>query len=216
MSHHRQTWINSHWVEHDINLPIAGLPGTRALCDALVHVLLLVKIDNLWIETLLKINQNWYYQIETETCSRQRRLEVFTIFTFSKLAVERETVSIRGTGKVLKVPEESTFLLRTKGIAHFLSWIGHLHFRCAISSIERASFDGVIELVANTHPLLSVQSHVVVEESIFQRHALRWETFSRTSLVRWYLGKVAEKKLLDPTTPGLAKDQTFYYIFLQW
>ena len=102
--------LSSHWVEHNINLPIAGLPGTRALCDALVHVLPLVKIDHLWIETMHKITQNWNYQIETETCSRQRRLEVFTIFTFSKLAVERETVSIRGTGKVLKVPVESTFL----------------------------------------------------------------------------------------------------------
>ena len=102
--------LNSHWVEHDINLPIAGLPGTRALCDALVHVLPLVKIDHLWIETMPKMTQSWNYQIETETCSRQSRLVDFSTSTFSKLAVERETVSIRGTGKVLKVPVESTFL----------------------------------------------------------------------------------------------------------
>ena len=102
--------LNSHWIEHNIDLPIAGLPGTSALCDALVHVLLLVKIDHLWIETMHKITQNWNYQIETETCSRQSRLVYFSTSTISKLAVERETVSIRGTGKVLKVPVESTFL----------------------------------------------------------------------------------------------------------
>ena len=112
-----------------------------------------------------KITQNWNYQIETETCSRQRRLVVFTIFTFSKLAVERETVSIRGAGKVLKLPVESFF----KG----LGCIHYLLFWHAIFSSERASFDGVIELVTNDHSTMGIQAHVAEQERVLLGHNVR-------------------------------------------
>ena len=59
------------------------------------------------------------YQVETKTCSRQRRHPVSSVL--SKLAVERETVPIRGAWKVEKVPVKVRFHVSIKSIGKALT-----------------------------------------------------------------------------------------------
>ena len=80
-------------------------PGTRTLCDALVHILPLVQINHLGFSARpINGKNSLNYQIETETCSGQGRHPISSVITLGKLAVECETVPVRGTWNSQKVP----------------------------------------------------------------------------------------------------------------